>query len=183
MTAIAAVVHDGKVYVGGDSAGVGVRSLSLEQRSDPKVFVNGPYVMGFTSSFRMGQLLHWAFTPPTHHSEVEDERFMSTAFVDAVRSCLKAGGYAKKENDVESAGTFIVGYHGKLWVIEDDYQVAEPLADFTAVGCGYNLCLGSLHSTETIPATPPAERIILALGAAERFSAGVRGPFTVAVEP
>lgn len=180
MTAVAAVVADGKVWVGGDSAGVGVRSLSLEQRADSKVFVNGPYVMGFTTSFRMGQLLRWAFVPPTHHSDIEDERFMSTSFVDAVRQCLKTGGYARKDSEAEYGGTFVVGYHGKLWVVEDDYQVAEPLAKFTAVGCGWQLALGSLHAT---PSVTPEQRLLTALGAAERFSAGVRAPFTVVKEP
>ena len=50
MTAIAAIVQDNVVYIGGDSAGVG--GYSLEVRKDPKVFITGPFVMGFTTSFR-----------------------------------------------------------------------------------------------------------------------------------
>ncbi|MBE3073108.1 MAG: hypothetical protein IMZ67_09045 [Acidobacteria bacterium] len=178
MTAIAAVVHDGRVYVGGDSAGVSGWTLSV--RADLKVFTNGPFVMGFTSSFRMGQLLRYAFVPPAHPNGVDDSRFMVTTFVDAVRDCLKAGGYAKKENEREEAGSFIVGYHGRLFIVCDDYQIAEPADGIAAVGTGDAAALGALFAT---PEKNPTERILLALAAAERHNMGVRGPFHVEVEP
>ena len=53
MTAIAGLVHDGKVYIGGDSAGVA--GMDLHLRSDPKVFTVGEFVIGYTTSFRMGR--------------------------------------------------------------------------------------------------------------------------------
>lgn len=62
MTAIAGLVHDGRVLIGADSGGVAGWTLNV--RKDSKVFTNGAYVMGFTTSFRMGQLLRWAFKPP-----------------------------------------------------------------------------------------------------------------------
>lgn len=179
MTAIAGLVHAGKVYLAGDSAAVSGWDLTV--RSDPKVFVNGPFVMGFTTSFRMGQLLHWAFVPPEHHVDVTDDQYMATTFIDAVRSCLGAGGYAKKDGERESGGTFLVGYHGRLWVVGDDYQVGEPLYGIAAAGCGDNQVLGSLHTSQGW--VDPTVRLLRAMEAAERYSAGVRGPFTVVCEP
>lgn len=90
MTAIVGLVHDGVVHVGGDSAGVGGWSMTV--RADAKVFRNGPYVFGFTTSFRMGQLIRWSLEVPLPDGDLE--RFMCTVFIDAVRDCLKAGGYA-----------------------------------------------------------------------------------------
>ena len=55
MTCIAGLVHDETVYLAGDSAGTSGWNLTV--RADPKVFANDSYVMGFTTSFRMGQLL------------------------------------------------------------------------------------------------------------------------------
>lgn len=180
MTAVCAVVHGGKVHMGGDSAGVS--GYALDVRADPKVFVNGAMVMGFTSSFRMGQLLHWRLAAPHHPEGVDDARYMATDFVDAVRQCLKDGGIARKENDVESGGTFLVGYHGKIWTVYDDYQVATQLQDFDAVGGGTDLCRGSLHSTAALDIEPRL-RLAVALEAAQAFNAGVRAPFTFAREP
>lgn len=174
MTCIAGVLHDGHVYIGGDSAGVA--GLSLSVRADEKVFKIGDFVFGFTSSFRMGQLLRYSFTPPKRDPDIELSRYMCTSFVDAVRTCLKNGGFVRSVNGEESGGCFMVGYKGRLFTIEEDYQVAEPVDNYQAVGCGQDIALGVLYATDGVD---PMERITLALKASERHSAGVRGPFTI----
>jgi hypothetical protein len=173
MTAVVGLVHAGAIHIGGDSAGVG-SGWGLTVRADPKVFRNGPYLFGFTSSFRMGQLLRYAFDVPAPDGDVE--RFMSTTFIDAVRSCLKEGGWAKKESEREEGGNFLVGVAGRLFEVCSDFQVCEPIVGYAAVGCGYQLALGALYATARTRMAP-ARRIEIALRAAERFSAGVRGPF------
>jgi len=174
MTCIVGIAENGKVYIGGDSAGVAVSNLSLAVRADKKVFRNGPFVMGFTSSFRMGQLLHHAFSPPKRHPDTDIEKYMVVDFINAVRNCLKNGGYAEKSNEVEYGGTFLVGYEGRLFRIGSDYQVGESVDCYDAVGCGEDIALGSLYSST---GKKPIERLRLALEASERRSAGVRGPF------
>ena len=173
MTCIVGIAEGGYVWIGGDSAGVA--GLSLTHRKDIKVFRNGPFIMGFTSSFRMGQLLAHAFRPPKRHADTDVYAFMVTDFIDAVRSCLKAGGYAEAHNSVERGGTFLVGYEGRLFKIEGDYQVGESLTGYDACGCGEDFALGSLYSTTG----PPEFRLNLALQAAAEFSAGVCGPFNM----
>jgi hypothetical protein len=150
--------------------------MSLVVRADEKVFQNGQYLFGFTSSFRMGQLLRYSLSPPQRDPSTRASRFMATTFIDAVRDVLKSGGYAQKKDDIESAGTFIVGYEGRLFVIEDDYQVAEPAVNFAAVGCGAAIALGALFATKSLRISP-RRRLLNALAASERFSAGVRRPF------
>lgn len=172
MTCIVGLVQNGHVYMGGDSAGVAGYELVL--RRDPKVFRVGPFVIGFTSSFRMGQLLHYKLAAPGRTTSQDVAAYMATDFVDAVRTCLQTGGYARKENEEETAGTFLVGYSGRLFTIDSDYQVGESIDNFAAVGCGAQVALGALFAT---PQRPPRERLTTALKAAERHSAGVRGPF------
>lgn len=176
MTCIAALVHDGRVYMGADSAGVSGWDLTV--RADQKVFRNGPFLMGFTTSFRMGQLLRYHFVPPPHPEGVTVDRYMVTTFIDAVRDCLKAGGYARKKEDAEEGGTFLVGYRGRLFEVESDYQVGESVLSFNAVGCGAGYALGAFYATVLLVNDPEA-RVRLALEAAESFSAGVRRPFVV----
>ena len=103
---------------------------------DPKVFTLGDFVIGFTTSYRMGQLLQFNLEIPCHHDEVSLFAYMVTVFIDAVRECLKTGGYAEKAKEVEKAGTFLVGYKGHLFRIEGDYQVAESALSYDAIGCG-----------------------------------------------
>ncbi|MEW1719790.1 hypothetical protein [Streptomyces sp. NPDC093109] len=178
MTVIVGLVHKGRVHLGGDAAGVAGYQLTI--RRDPKVFTNGPYALGFTTSFRMGQLLHHAFKAP--HPEGDLSAFMVTTFVDALRTCLKDGGWATKEAEQERAGTFLVGIHGRLFSIDSDYQVGEPADQYAAVGCGDELALGALHATSAL-GMKPRDRLSAALAAATHHSAGVSGPYTFATTP
>lgn len=175
MTCIVGLSDRGRVYMGGDSAGVDRWDLTV--RADPKVFQVGRVLMGFTTSFRMGQLLRYKLAVPQQEPECDDHRWLSTAFVDAVRQCLKDGGYATKDKEVEAGGTFLVGYRGRVYVVDYDYQVGQPMTGFAAVGCGAPVALGALYATESLE---PASRVQKALEAAEQFSAGVRGPFVFA---
>lgn len=174
MTCIVGVEHGGLVHLGGDSASGGEWLTDLYRA--PKVFRAGPFVMGYTTSFRMGQLLEHALVVPEQLPSVPDERHMATAFVDAVRSCLKAGGFARVENGVEQGGVFLIGYRGRLYRMDNDYHVGSSSAGYASCGSGEQVALGALHA---LGATDPEPRLRLALEAAERFVASVRGPFTI----
>lgn len=173
MTAIAGIVQDGVVYIAGDSAGVSGTSLTV--RADPKVFRRGGWVFGFTSSFRMGQLIRYKMKLPEVHGD-NMRMLMCTEFVDALRTCLGDGGWASKENERESGGNFLAGVNGRLFEIYSDFQVAERIIPFTATGCGQDLMLGSLHATQD-SGMHPEMRLQKALEAAAAFSAAVCPPF------
>ena len=178
MTCIVGLVHEAVVYIGGDSAGVA--GLSLVVRADEKVFRNGDFLMGFTTSFRMGQLLRYKLYPPRRHPDDRVVKYMVVDFIDAVRECLKAGGYASKEKETEQGGTFLVGYSGHLFTVDSDYQVGIPEDGFAAVGSGEDIARGALFATQG--QATPRDRVLTALRAAERFNAGVRGPFHILPE-
>ncbi len=175
MTCVVGVIDAGRVYMGADSAGVAGDTMTI--RADKKVFVNGPFIMGFTSSFRMGQLLRYAFTPPPHDPpDMDPYRYMVTTFVDAVRACFKAGGYVRRDHEQESGGNFLVGYRNRLFEINSDFQVGEAVDGYNAVGSGERAALGALFATQ---GQDPVRRVAIALRAAEHVSASVRGPFTI----
>ena len=71
MTAIVGLVDSGIVYIGGDSAGASGWSLTV--RADAKVFFNAGYLFGFTTSYRMGQLIRYALQPPEPARDPEPE--------------------------------------------------------------------------------------------------------------
>lgn len=174
MTCIVGLVEGDTIWMGGDSAGVGGYSLTV--RADQKVFRNGPMLFGFTTSFRMGQLLRYALAVPDHNPNVDVEKFMVTSFIEAVRDCLKTHGWAEKEKERESGGTFLVGYQKRIFRICDDYQVGTALDGYDACGCGEDVARGAMFAADGIDGK---SRILKALHAAERCSAGVRGPFFV----
>jgi ATP-dependent protease HslVU (ClpYQ) peptidase subunit len=178
MTCVVALRHEGVIYMGCDSAGVG--GYSRSNRMDPKIYRVGEMLIGFTTSFRMGQLLGYSLTLPRHHADVPVENWMATAFINAVRDCLKAGGWAEKDKDQERGGTFLVAYKGRIFTIFSDYQVGENAEPYAAVGCGEDLALGSLHTSQREEGfIDPRDRVTAALEAAAAFSAGVYPPFRI----
>lgn len=174
MTCIVGLIDDGDVYMGGDSAWVGGYSLNLLR--EKKVFVNSGYIFGWAGSVRMAQVVHYAFEPPRFVNG-DLHRFMVVDFADAMRECLTDKGVMEKKDNVESHdGWFLVGHRGQLFHVEPNMQVTTLSDPYDAEGCGRDIAYGSLFSTQ---GDPPRDRIKKALVAAERYSAGVRGPFHI----
>jgi len=182
MTGIVGIVGRGSVWLAGDRAGVedGHYFTTVTQ---PKVFRNGDLVIGYTSSFRMGQLLQHRFTPPALPNDpAQLDRYMATEFADAVRATLRDGGWLKRECEREAGGTYLVGTMGRLFTADGDFNFHEREDGFDACGSGVSVALGALYATRDAEADP-AERAVLALSAASRFTATVRGPFDVICLP
>jgi ATP-dependent protease HslVU (ClpYQ) peptidase subunit len=165
--------------MGGDSAGVDSHSLSITLRKDRKVFRRGEVLIGFCGSYRMGQLLRWKFAPEVQSSDATVDQYIHLYFLDEVRRVLEEGKFTSNDKGVEEiAGNFLIGYRKNIYHVESDYQIGQPVANYAACGCGRDLILGSLYTTEKCRAEPK-KRIILALEAAEEYSCGVRRPFII----
>jgi ATP-dependent protease HslVU (ClpYQ) peptidase subunit len=176
MTCIVGYIKNKKVYIGGDSAGVA--GLHITPRKDAKVFRNGKFIMGYTSSFRMGQLLRFKLSVPSQPEEISDYEYMCTLFIDAVRKCLKDGAFATIKDSAERIGVFLVGYKRRLYKLEGDLQVGVSYYNFESVGCGSDYAKGALSLLEATNLS--AETIIKkALETAVKFSGGVRPPFVI----
>ena len=162
--------------MGSDSAATDSEGRQLI-RADPKVFRVGAFLIGFCGSFRMGQLLRFKLTPPPHRRTIATDRYLGTLFLDTVRQTLAEGGYARKQNNVETGGNFLVGYRGRLFEIEGDFQVGESAYPYSAIGSGADVALGAMFNRSG----EPKVRIYNALKAAAAFSAGVRAPYKIEV--
>lgn len=188
MTCVVGIQHETGVYIGGDSAGVAGWKLTV--RADPKVFRVGEFLYGIAGSFRMGNLLRYAFVPPPPPRKRKHlHAYMATAFVDTLRAVVEAGGYRERKNEVESLhnGSVLIGIHGWLFDLDNDFQIGIPADGYTAIGCGSEVALGSLYTTQEENGSTefyhPEIRVHRALEAAEAHNIGVRGPFIIEVLP
>jgi len=169
-----------RVVIGGDSAASADSSYNL--RKDPKVFKNGEFLFGCATSFRMMQLLRFSFKPPIIEEGRDIYEYMCTDFINEVRKCFSEGGYLQKEQSGEEiGGQFIIGYKDRLFYIDDDFQVAEFIDDYHAIGCGADFALGSLAllSQIFINETLIENKVKMALEVAEHFALGVQRPFVI----
>jgi ATP-dependent protease HslVU (ClpYQ) peptidase subunit len=180
VTCIVGLKHKNKVYIGGDSAGVS--GLDITLRKDPKVFKNGQFIYGFTSSFRMGQLIQTFKAPPITSKDKEDiYKYMTTKFINKLRKHFKDGGYTRVDANRESGGFFLIGHKNRLFSIDADFQVGESYTPYSALGCGADYALGVLYALRENDDSKnnPNYLITRALEAAEFFSGGVRAPFNI----
>jgi ATP-dependent protease HslVU (ClpYQ) peptidase subunit len=183
MTCIIAISENNKIYMGGDGAASNEYG-HLRITNEPKVFMKGPFIIGYTTSFRMGQILQYKLKIPKQNKNKEDFEFMATDFIDSVIACFEKNKFGTTPPGHETfpgGGCFIVGYKGKIYSIESNYQVNSFEDNFTAVGSGAELALGSLYTTKDMQ-LQPTRRIVLALEAATRYNAGVAMPYTIVVE-
>lgn len=165
----------GKITMGGDSAGVA--GYDIQRRKDVKVFKKGDMVFGYTSSFRMGQLIRFELAIPKHYPHKEDYEYMCTNFIEAVRELFKSKGYMEIHNNVEEGGHFLVGYKGHLYKVEGDLQVGETYDLYDSVGCGEDFAKGVLFTRKTEKDKKAV--VLAALEAAAYHSAGVCEPFNI----
>lgn len=99
--------------------------------------------------------------------------FMVTEFVEACRAGFKTAGCASISNSQESGGFFLVGIGGRLFKVEEDYQVAESIDGYMAIGCGAAYALGAMYVSGAVQ---PKKRLRRAVSAAKRHNIGVGGP-------
>ena len=178
MTCIVSFIDKitGVVYMVSDACS-GDASTYLVMPMNGKVFIKGQYIIGFTGSFRMGQLLQRACEFPEPPDDDEGlHGFMVTSFIEAVRNCFRKHGFLREVEKVDKSEPFLVGVRGHVFYVGFDFQVTESLMDYHAIGCGDQLALGAMHVSSHVE---PIQRVMDALKAAAEFSAFVQGPFTV----
>jgi hypothetical protein len=166
--------NESRIYIGVDSAAVS--GWTRRQTRLSKVFRRGPMLIGYTTSFRMGQLLEHDLQLPEHPPELDDMSYLVTHFIEHVRLLLKTKGFAKIESNNESGGQFLLGYKGRLFSVDSDFQVGETAEGLDAIGSGCDVALGAMVALEQLE---PNKRIRRALEIASRFNMGVMAPFHV----
>ncbi len=180
MTCIAGIaLSNGEVWIGGDSAATSAHSQQTIVAGEKVFLVRNEFdelLLGCSTSFRMIDLLKYSLQLPRYNGG-DIHRYMVVEFVDAVRRCLKDGGFAKKESEREEGGDFLIAFRGRLFEVANNYHVVEAACRYTAVGSADDLALGALYATQDLH--DPAARLSLVLHAAACHNSDVREPFVI----
>lgn len=174
MTCVIGLVHRKRIYMGCDSSAVGNRFIRTTNL--PKVFRNGPFLIGFCGSFRMGQVLEHCLVVPDQRSGESAAGFMVTRFIESARAALKEKGVTSVEQNKEKGGQFLVGYKGHLYSVNNDFHVGDMLDGFDCIGSGAPVALGAMKALEGIG---PRQRIEKALEITAYYVADVMPPFHI----
>lgn len=186
MTCIVGVADGNNVWIGADSASGEEKGWTVARVTSPKVFplqIKGTdqrLLIGYTSSFRMGQILQHHLELPENPIPVRglEERYLIDPVIPLIRAAFKRHGFTKIEHNEEEGGVFLVGLQGHLFRIGADFHVGERVDGYEAIGCGQDFALGSLW-VNRLAGVDPAVSVFQALQAADHLSGGVTSPFHV----
>ena len=180
MTCIVAIKDKKKIYIGGDSAAVA--GLSINVRTDSKVFKNGKFLIGFAGSFRLGQIMRFHFKPPKHEDGKSDYEYMCVDFIKKMQKTFEANGFdgENKKSEKETSGQMLVAYNGELYEVYEDYQVGMVADPYNSIGCGSDIALGALYALHALDTRIPTDqKVTIALDAANAYSGGVLPPYNI----
>jgi len=152
MTIIVGFTKNNKVYIGGDK--LASDSYFKEEIKSSKVFKNKHLLIGFTTSFRFGDILEYSFEPPSDRkSYMSDKHYIVDSLIPAIRKTLEHNKYCDSDSTSES-GTALIGYNGNLYKLQDDWSIIQNSTNIMAIGSGAEYALGALevlHKTEKSP--------------------------------
>jgi ATP-dependent protease HslVU (ClpYQ) peptidase subunit len=181
LTAIIGVVHNDKVYMGGDTcSNVGWEQYTLKSE---KVFKlpKANMLVGIAGTFRDVQIIRY-------HCDIElpDEDAEATlvkVFIPSLISAFKTHGSNNSGSGESSQfnSEILVGFRGRLFLIDCGYAVVECIEGFRTIGNGGSVALGAIAVAQEVAGAYPnvEDRIRMALKIAEQFTSGVRAPFIV----
>lgn len=172
MTCVVAVTDGKKVCMAGDSGAVDESSITIS--AVPKVFTKGEFIIGYCHSFRLGQIIQHIFTPPAlpANKTITDDAlisYMVKKFVPDLKRCLDENNFPYHD-DEKNDWELLVGVRGRIFNVQDDWQVGIDILPYAAIGSGSPYALGALFINQDITA---------ALDAASRFSPFVCPPYTI----
>lgn len=174
MTCIIGLEYKGKVYMGADSASS--NSYSINISGNPKLFRLGPFLIGFTSSWRMGQLIQHQLGDVAIQTTEDDLTYLVRCFIEPVRACLKDHGYAMVKENQETGGYFLVAFNERIYKVQDDFSVLYDVKGLQCAGSGEYYAEAAMLA---LTALPPKKRIREALRIAAVLSPSVCAPFHI----
>lgn len=174
MTCIIGLAENGIVYMGGDSGAS--TPYQTRRTALQKVFFAGDntILIGWTSSFRMGQILQYHLELPLQDKNQSTLEYLVKIVIQKIREAFKEFGYMGADEQRDEGGTFLLGYKGGLYRVDSDFQVNHFTEHFDACGSGEDFALGAMAALSHLPAK---ERIYKALDIAAGFAPGVEPPF------
>ena len=134
MTCILATIHNNKVHMIGDMCGSN-GFTHKNYTKNVKVFTNKDFLVGYTTCYRMGQILQYSWEPPVKSLDYSDDVYIYKHIVNSLKAVFEANGFGCKNGISFSGGNFLLGWKGRIFEMQDNISILEH-EQFASVGCG-----------------------------------------------
>lgn len=171
MTCIAALKHDGKVYMAGDR-GASDDNIILALQA-PKVWKIGPYVIGYAGCLD-GERIRYNFKPTAPNIK-DTDKFMQTRFIKELREFYNEFWVdTTKDGDLG----LIIGIRGEIYEHSAvDMSLSKYTLPYMALGSGSEYAYGVLFATDK--QKNARNRVLQAVNSAIKFSTSCTGPVDI----
>jgi hypothetical protein len=181
MSSVIGIQHDRIVTIGGDSAiggGSSLRDASIYNDGPPKVWKQGPYLVGGCGVLRALQAVRYLLEFPDPSGIHDLAPFLIGSFIPPLREVLlKADIRGADPGSPMGIGSLLLGIHGELWEISADLAVCAR-SPYAAIGSGHKQAEGALHALTKLGVTGP-RAVEMALEATASTCPTVVGPWTI----
>jgi len=175
MTCIIGMVEKGIVYMGADS--LGSNGWTKDVFSTPKLFTKEDMLIGYTTSYRFGQLLQYDWSVPERSSKIEsDTEYLVKEIVKSIRNLLGSSGAKHVKDSIDEGGNCLIGYRGHIYELQPDFSILTAASDVMVVGSGEQIAMGAMHALDIME---PKKRIKKALDITSELVTSVGGPYLI----
>lgn len=105
--------------------------------------------IGYTDSFRMGQILEHVWSMPDRSVNCDDEEYLYINIVESLRTTFSALNYGTKGAKEEYFGSFLLVYKDRIFEVQGNMSMLEFVEDMCAVGSGQDAALGAMMALGT----------------------------------
>lgn len=175
MTCIVAVSKGGDVWMAGDL--MGSNGFTKRVYKDSKVFVNGDFILGYTDSFRMGQILEYCWSQPPRAEGMTDKQYLHISVIPSMKEVLITNGFGSSDGREDIGGNFLIGYNGQIYEMQCNFSILRH-EEFAAVGSGEFHAIGALEVLYNSD-THPEDMVVEAIRVASKYVTSVSEECTV----
>lgn len=174
MTCIVGVKHDGNVYIGSDSRAsnsfvhsniLGMSKIGIIEGSNQKI------IYGISGKQRLTNVVKNKVTLPEKTSSMNDDNYIFEIVESIRKQAEKYNATITKDNKVDSESNWLLGYKGRLFIVQDDFSYFEWTEEYVTTGSGTYHADGYLYSKQH--EDNPKLRIETAIKAAAYYVNGV----------
>lgn len=148
MTCIIAHTDGVSSFLAGDK--LGSNGFTKTVQTEPKVFekefiklhddgltrTKEVMALGYTTSFRMGQLLNYNLNLPEQDASQTFSQYLVLKVIPIIRQMFKEEWGARDASQDVGGGQFIILHNHTIYEVQEDFSVLQPKTRITAVGSG-----------------------------------------------
>jgi ATP-dependent protease HslVU (ClpYQ) peptidase subunit len=143
MTVIAAYDDGERYWIASDSMGTAGDTM---YETGSKLITRGNYIIGFSRSYRVADIIRECTDLPDRLLSVRDLRKLRDAIKTKITQDDLVGKYDDKPTDQHPVDIVLISPTG-IYTVEGDYQIHKiPHGGYIATGSGTDIALGALFA-------------------------------------